>query len=398
MLKSKMTSTGVALMLVSLLLLGGCKSIRVTPMSVRMAESEMKRSPEGWMLDFSDRLKWNYCHGLVSQSFLDVYDRYGDEKFFKYVKQYADTMIYENGEIIGYKPHEFNIDRINTGKILFRLYNKTKDEKYKKALDLQRSQLKEHPRTQEGGFWHKKVYPCQMWLDGLYMGAPFYAQYGKEFNEPEVFPDVVNQFMLIRKHLYDPATGLFRHAWDECRQQAWADSITGQSAHVWGRAMGWYAMALVDALDFIPAETPRRDSMVIIFRELVQAVEKVQDPATGLWYQVLDQGTREGNYLESSCSAMFTYAILKGVRMGYLDASHRQIALKSYDGIIKNFIRENADGTISITRGCAVAGLGGKPYRSGTFEYYISEPVRDDDPKAVGPFIMASLEMEDFKK
>jgi unsaturated rhamnogalacturonyl hydrolase len=362
--------------------------------SVAMAESEMKRNPEGWMLDFSDKLRWNYCHGLVCQSFLDVYDRYGDKKFYTYVDNYADTMIYDNGEIIAYKPNEYNIDRINTGKILYRLYNTSKTEKYKLALDLQRSQLKTHPRTSEGGFWHKNVYPCQIWLDGQYMGLPFYAQYGKEFNEPAIFDDVAKQIKLVRKHLYDPQTGLYRHGWDECRKQQWADSITGQSPNVWGRADGWFALAMVDVLDFMPKNHPDRDSIITIFEEFTKAIVKYQDPQSGVWYQVLDKGNQKGNYLESSCSTMFVYALLKGVRMGYLDKSMLKPAKKGYQGILKQFIKTNTDNTISITQGCAVAGLGGKPFRSGSYDYYISEPVRDNDPKAVGPFIMASLEME----
>lgn len=367
------------------------------PWSVRMAESEIKRNPEGWMLDFSQKLKWNYCHGLVCQSFLDVYDRYGDEKLFAYVNQFADTMIYDNGDIIAYNPDEFSLDRINSGKILYRLYNRTNTEKYKLALDLQRSQLVKHPRTNEGAFWHKKVYPCQIWLDGQYMGLPFYAQYGREFGQPDIFSDVVSQIKLVHKYLRDPRTGLYRHAWDECREQQWADSITGQAPNVWGRAVGWWAMALVDVLDYLPKNLDGRDSVVVIFNDLAKAIVKVQDDKTGLWYQVADQGGREGNYLESSCSSMFVYAMLKGVRKGYLDKSYLKPSQKGYNGILEQFIRQEADGSVSITQACAVAGLGGKPYRSGTFEYYISEPVRDNDPKAVGPFIMASLEMEALK-
>lgn len=389
-------SAAIATVIATLVILFAAMPKRVTgqPWSVKMAESEIKRNPEGWMLDFSDRLKWNYCHGLVCQSLLDVYDRYGNDKFYKYVEQFADTMIYDNGQIIAYKPEEYNIDRINSGKILFRVYNKSKNEKYKLALDLQRGQLKTHPRTQEGGFWHKKVYPCQMWLDGQYMGLPFYAEYGMAFNEPQIFDDVVLQFKLVRKYLHDANTGLYRHAWDECKQQQWADSITGQAPNVWGRAVGWYAMALVDVLDFIPKEHPGRDSVITIFSELAQSIVRYQDDKTGVWYQVLDQGQRQGNYLESSCSSMFVYALLKGVRNGYLQPTMLDPAMKGYNGILNQFIQHNADGTISITKACAVAGLGGKPYRSGSFDYYISEPIRDNDPKAVGPFIMASLEME----
>ncbi|MFT3738139.1 MAG: glycoside hydrolase family 88 protein [Breznakibacter sp.] len=396
----KIGGIGALVLAAAVLLLvfgAGAGKAKQKPWSVRMAESEIKRNPEGWMLDFSQKLKWNYCHGLVCQSFLDVYDRYGDEKLFAYVNQFADTMIYDNGGIIAYNPEEYSLDRINSGKILYRLYNRTKTEKYKAALALQRHQLVDHPRTQEGVFWHKKVYPCQVWLDGQYMGLPFYAQYGRDFNEPAIFDDVVSQIKLVRKHLYDPKTGLYRHAWDECREQQWADSITGQAPNVWGRAVGWWAMALVDVLDYLPQDHSGRDSVILILNDLARAVVNFQDSKTGVWYQVADQGERKGNYLESSCSTMFVYSLLKGVRNGYLDKSYLKPARKGYQGILAQFIKENGDGTISITQACSVAGLGGKPYRSGTFDYYISEPVRDNDPKAVGPFIMASLEMEALK-
>ncbi len=380
-----------------ILLVLGCSSPKEKPLSVQMAESCIQRNPEGWMLDFSTKLKWNYCHGLVGKAMLDVYDAYGDDQFYEYMRQYADTMIAEDGSIFGYKMSDFNIDRVNSGKILFRIAEHESNPKYTKALHVLRDQLKEHPRTTEGGFWHKKRYPCQMWLDGLYMGAPFYAEYAKVFNESKDFDDVALQFKLIKKHLYDAETGLYRHGWDECLQQQWADSITGQSSHVWGRAVGWYAMALVDALDFFPADHPDRDTLISIFQDLSAAIVKFQDADSHVWYQVLDQGDREGNYLESTCSTMFVYSFLKGVRMGYLDEKYLSIGQTAYQGILDTFIQHNDDGSLSITNCCSVAGLGGNPYRSGSYEYYINEPIRDNDPKAVGPFIMASLEMEKVK-
>lgn len=337
------------------------------PMSVRMCQSEIIRNPEGWMLDFSTKLKWNYCHGLECQAFLDVYDRYGGEYLYKYVKQFADTVIDEKGLIYGYKKTNYNLDHVNSGKILFRLYGREKDPRYKIAMDTLRAQLASQPRTSDGGFWHKKIYPYQMWLDGIYMGSPFYAEYAATFNKPEDFADIVNQFLIIAKHTYDKKTGLYRHAWDEIKALPWSDLKTGQAPHVWGRALGWYMMAIVDALDFIPENQPGRDKMIGILNDLVKLLPEYQDSVTGAWYQVVDMPEREGNYLEMSCTPMYAYAIAKGVRKGYLPAESLEIARRAYEGIPKNFIVTDDRGIVSLTRVCGVAGLGGrKPYRDGS--------------------------------
>ena len=364
------------------------------PWSVRMSESEMIRCPESWQLDFQPKLKWDYCHGLELQAMLDVYDQYGDEKFCKYALAYADTMVNADGSIKKYKLEEYSLDRVNSGKFIFRIYEQTKDVKYKKALDLMRSQFDGHPRNADGGFWHKKVYPNQVWLDGIYMGAPFYAEYAFRNNQVEVYPDVVNQFLMAARHTYDPKNGLYRHACDVSRKERWADPVTGQSQHCWGRALGWYAMAFVDALEFIPEHEAGRDSMLVILNNVATQIKRLQDAKTGLWYQVLDKSGEPGNYLESSCSAMFVYSLFKGVRKGYIDKSYLQVAIKGYEGILKHFIEVDENGLVSITQACAVAGLGGKNYRMGDYTYYINETIRANDAKAVGPFIMASLEYE----
>lgn len=365
------------------------------PWSVRMVQSEMIRCPESWQLDFQPRLKWDYCHGLELQAMLDVYDTYGDKKIYDYALAYADTMIHADGSIKTYKLHEYNIDRLNSGKFLFRLYEQSKELKYKKAIDLLRSQLDTHPRNEDGGFWHKKIYPNQMWLDGLYMASPFYAEYAFRNNRPQDYGDVINQFLTVARHTYDPENGLYRHACDVSRKQRWGDPVTGQSAHAWGRAMGWYAMAFVDALDFIPRHEAGRDSMLVILNNIATQVKRLQDPQTGLWYQVLDKSGAKDNYVESSCSAMFVYTLFKAVRMGYIAPSYLEVALKGYEGMLKHFIEVDEAGVVSITRACAVAGLGGdKIYRSGDYDYYINETIRSNDPKAVAPFIMASLEYE----
>ena len=361
-------------------------------MAVKMAKSEMKQFPEPWTVDFNPKPVWNYTQGLIAQSMMLVYKETQNDTYYKYAKLYADKIIDATGNIAGYKVDEYNIDCLNSGKFLFDLYNKTKDERYKKVILLLRDQLKTQPRTSEGGFWHKQRYPNQMWLDGLYMGAPFYAQYAKEFNEPALYDDVVNQFVTIHKHTYNPKDGLNYHGWDESKTQKWANPVTGCSPNFWGRAMGWYAVALVDVLDFLPKEHKGRAKILEILNQVVVGIQKYQDPKTGLWYQVLDQGNREGNYLEATCSSMFVYALLKASRKGYIPDSYKTIAVKGYNGILKNLIKDNGDGTISLTKCCSVAGLGGNPYRDGSFEYYIKEPVRDNDAKGVGPFIMASIE------
>ena len=364
------------------------------PWSVRMVQSEMVRCPESWQLDFQPSLKWDYCHGLELQAMLDVYDRYGDERIYNYALAYADTMIHDDGSIVKYKRSDFSLDRINSGKFIFRIYDQTKNEKYRKALDLMRSQLDDHPRNEDGGFWHKKIYPNQVWLDGIYMGAPFYAEYAYRNSRVNDYADVINQFLMAARHTYDPQTDLFKHACDVSRKERWSNPETGQSLHSWGRAMGWYAMAFVDALDFIPKHEAKRDSMLMVFNQLCGMIKRTQEPKSGLWYQVLDKSGAPGNYLESSCSVMFVYALFKGVRMGYIEKSYLDVAIKGYNSILKEFIEVDKDGLVTITKACAVAGLGGKVYRSGDYDYYINEMIRPNDAKAVGPFIMASLEWE----
>ncbi|NDV95897.1 glycoside hydrolase family 88 protein [Dysgonomonas sp. 521] len=362
---------------------------------IQMSDSEMKRNPEGWMLDFSKAPKWNYCHGLELQAIFQTWQKTFDQKYYDYVYGFADLMVEEDGQIKTYKPLEYNIDRVNSGKMLFPMYALTKQERFKKALDLMRDQMRTHPRTKDGSFWHKKIYPHQVWLDGLYMAGPYLAQYAKTFNEPELFDDVAVQILDVKKYLYDAKTGLYYHGWDESRQQRWADPVTGLSPNFWSRSIGWYMMAMIDVLDFLPENHPNRAEIITLFTDLCAAVEKYRDADTGMWYQVTDQMGREGNYIESSASAMFIYSWVKGSQKGYLDESYLEKGKSAYDQFIKRFIKKNEDGTISLTDGCAVAGLGGeKNYRDGSYEYYINEPVRDNDPKAVGPFIMLSIMLD----
>lgn len=368
------------------------------PWAQKMAETLMADYEELWHIENKEKPKWTYTHGLVSLAYLKLWKKTGDSRYFDYAKGYVDALIDENGIIKGYEIDKYNIDKINSGKILFLFYKETGDTRYKTAMDTLRKQLKNQPRTESGGFWHKKRYPWQMWLDGIYMGAPFYAAYGLEYNEPENFDDVAHQITLIEEKTRDDKTGLLYHGWDESKQQKWADQVTGCSPNFWGRAMGWYAMALVDVLDFIPEDHSRRNEIIAVMQRLAEAIVKVQDKETGLWYQVLDQGGREGNYLEGSVSSMFSYSLLKAVKKGYIDKSYLENAFKAYEGILNNLIKTSEEGKITISPVCAVSGLGGNPYRDGSYEYYINERRRDNDPKATGPFIMASMLYDKMKK
>jgi unsaturated rhamnogalacturonyl hydrolase len=364
------------------------------PWSMRAALSSMARNPDSLLIDSGGVPRWNYTQGLQLMAILKVWERTKDAKLFDYAKHYYDGIIDPDGQIKTYNPAEFNIDRINSGKCLFTLYRETKDEKYRKAIELLRGQMRQHPRTSEGGFWHKQIYPHQMWLDGLYMGSPFLAEYAATFGEPATLDDVALQFILMEKHARDEKTGLLYHAWDESHQQRWCDPATGRSRFFWGRAEGWYAMALVDALDFFPKDHPKRAELIAILSRLAEAIVKVQDPFDGVWYQILDQPTREKNYQEASVTTMFAYALLKGVRQGYLDPKYRAAGRKAYDGAVTRFVEVDAQGQVHIRSICIVAGLGGTPYRDGSYEYYVGERVGSDDPKGVGPFILASLENE----
>lgn len=357
------------------------------PWSVRMAESVMERNPE-----FMQR--WHYEVGVMLKAFYELHERTGEEQYWDYVKQNMDRYVQPDGSIRTYEMSDYNLDQINAGKLLFPLYERTGDERYRMAADTLREQLHGHPRTSEGGFWHKKVYPHQMWLDGVYMMGPFLTRYGQAFDEPEAFDEVAREILLVARHMRDPATGLYYHGWDESRMQRWADNETGLSKNFWGRGTGWYGMALVDVLDYLPDDHPDRGAIVQVLKDYAAAIRAIQDPVTGLWYQVLDKPNREENYLEASASNMFTYTLVKGVREGYLGDEYLDVARRAYDGILEHFIEVTDEGLVNLCCTVSVGGLGGDDQRDGTFEYYMSEPLRVNDNKGVGPFIMTSLLME----
>ncbi|MBN1313774.1 MAG: glycoside hydrolase family 88 protein [Anaerolineae bacterium] len=358
-----------------------------TPWSLRITTSALSR----YSLEVG---RWHYAHGLLFKGVYKLYQQTGDVRYWKRLVEYVDHYVNDDGTIKTYSKEEYNLDQIRPGQLLFPVYESTGEDRYKRAIELLRDQLRHHPRTKEGGFWHKQIYPYQMWLDGIYMGSPFYAQYAVTFDEPEAFDDIAFQVVTVEKHTRDPKTGLLYHAWDESRQQRWADPETGCSPHFWSRAIGWYVMAIVDLLDLFPTDHDARKDFVAILERTLTAVSRVQDKATGLWWQVLDQGEREGNYLEASGTSMFIYAAAKGVRKGYLDRSMLDVAVKGFDGLIDNMVTIDDEGLINLHGICSSAGLGGNPYRDGSFEYYIGEPVETNNLHGVGAFILAALELE----
>ena len=390
--------------------------------------SEMQRVPKSYLLDFSTTPKWSYVMGIELEGMLDTYLCYGGEAIRKYCQEYTDTMIYADGNIRGFNILDYNLDNIRTGHFVTRMYQNWPEAKNLKAMQLMMKQLQDQPRTvADRVFWHKAVYAYQVWLDGIFMGLPFRcltapitekAPKGKRTKGnpvTSIYDDAVNQLKITYQRTLDPKTGLNRHAYDETRKTFWADKETGLSQHCWGRAQGWYTMALIEVLDALPEDYARRSEVIDLLKSDFDAILKWQDKDSGVWYQVMDSPSREGNYLESTCSAMFTYALLKAYRKGYVGEKYRDAGIKAYKGIINKFIKVHPDKTISLTECCSVAGLGPAETpeviaamkkinpkgsvkenrrRDGSYAYYLSEPIRYNDAKGVGPFIWASLEME----
>lgn len=373
-----------------------------------MTYSEMKRTPKSYLLDFASKPRWNYAVGIELEGLLDTYRVHGDDSILNYLHTYRQKMIDERGDVVGYDYNAFNLDNVRPAKFILRMqqYGARKGEKI--ALKTFMKQLLNQPRTREGVFWHKAIYANQVWLDGIFMGLPFYCDYAVKTCSPRkarrILDDAVNQMMQTDRRTYDEKTGLWKHAWDETHRQFWANPLTGQSLHTWARALGWYVMAMTECLDVMPDDYPRKAEVVALLQKVMKAVVQYQDKKSGVWYDVLDVESPK-NYLESTASCMFAYVLLKGSRMGWLDTDFNEAGKRAYEGILKRFIRVNKDRTITLTDCCSVSGLGpGKgPFvpagkenykRDGSFDYYMSEPIRDNDAKGIGPFIWASLEME----
>jgi unsaturated rhamnogalacturonyl hydrolase len=362
---------------------------------------------------------WGYEDGFRLDGIVAEWHNTADPALFNYIKAAVDPCIAADGTIVGYKAETHTLDNIEMGRAVLFLYRVTSQPKYALAAKFLYDQLDQQPRTASGGYWHKQVYPNQMWLDGAYMAEPFRAEYAVTFQSSADFDDIAKQLLLMDAHMRDPKSGLLRHGWDESKSMPWADKQTGLSPEVWGRAMGWYSMALIDVLDWFPKDHPKRQALIDAFDRTMSAVGRKQDEDNGLWWQVLDQGpgqdsfvtkdangvewvhldagpAAKGNFVEASASSMFTYAFAKGVRMGYLSNDHDGLlsAKLGWEGIQKQFITTNPDGTLTLHGTVKVGGLGGKPYRAGDYDYYIHEPVVDQDKKGVGAFLLAGSEME----
>jgi len=378
-------------------------SERALAWAQKLADSELARKTllyrhDGWDTNRGRKPRFEYdISGLLPMAYDELAKVAPDPRYGSVPHELTASFIGAGGKIETYDETAYSLDSVMPGEVLLRLYEQTKDERYKVAASQLRRQLEHHPRTTEGAFWHKKKYPSQLWLDGVYMGMPFLARYSRAFEDGRGLDDVVKEFVLTREHLRDPQTGLYYHAWDESKQQDWADPQTGRSRYFWGRGLGWFSMALVDVLDHIPeSDTKHREPLLAIVRELAPALLAVRDPATHTWWQILNMSDAPGNYRESSASAMFTYFLAKAVRAGYLPASLRQQVVESFDGLVEQFIRVYPDGSISLTDQCLVAGLGYG--RDGSYRYYMSEPIWQDDPKATAPFILAAVELHRLLK
>jgi unsaturated rhamnogalacturonyl hydrolase len=362
----------------------------------RLADATIAEHPTAWNMRKSDgNYVWSYTQGLVGLGMERLSRKHSEPRYHSYMKAYVDHYVASDGTVRTLEVGEFNIDSINSGKLLFPLLDETGDPRYRRAIAHLRRQLEWQPRTTNGVFWHKLKYPWQVWLDGLYMGAPFYAEYARRFGRPDELDDVARQFRESYAKLRDPQTGLLFHGWDESRVQRWSDRNTGRSPGFWTRSLGWYAMALADTYEQFPAEHAARPELARMLAELGDALHRVQDPRSKVWWQVPDQPGREGNFLEASGSAMVAYAWAKGARLGMLDARYRGLARESFDGLVRELVDWDAStGGVRLRNVCRSAGLGGDPYRDGTYAYYVSTPVEANDAHGVGAFLLASAEIE----
>jgi unsaturated rhamnogalacturonyl hydrolase len=376
-----------------------------------MAATVIKMWPTGAVLTTVHPGVWGYEEGVLLDGMAAEWHSTADGQDFKYIKTAVDKYVTDDGTITGYKADGHTLDDIEMGRAVLLVYRVTQQAKYYKAAKFLHDQLALQPRTASGGYWHKQIYPNQMWLDGAYMAGPFRAAYAVTFQEPGDFDDIAKQLLLMDEHMRDPKTGLMKHGWDESKQMAWADKTTGLSPEVWARAMGWYAMALVDVLDWFPKDHPQRVALLDALNRTATAIGAFQDKETGLWWQVMDEGpkrfdripggpsdvpakAKKGNYPEASASCMFVYSLAKGVRMGYLPQSDAASAKRGWEGIQKQFVTMGADGLMVLNGTVKVGGLGGTPYRTGSYDYYVGEKTGVNDAKGIGAFLLAGSEME----
>ena len=357
-----------------------------------------KSSPQApvWNIEkikHGEQSSWNYIDGCMIKASLELYHLKKDPRYLDFADRFIDYFVQEDGSILSYDPEEYNLDNVNAGKTLFDLYRLTRKEKYRKAIDTVYGQIKGQPRTSSGNFWHKLIYPNQVWLDGLYMAQPFYMQYELTYNDGKNCRDSFQQFLFVYEHMRDLRNHLYYHAYDDSRESFWCDPVTGLSDNFWLRALGWYAMALIDTIEIMPEQLSReKEQLHRIYKELIDAMLPYQDETTGMWYQVVNHGGIRPNYLETSGSAIFAYAIMKSVRLGLLEPSYYAYGKKAFDGICNTYLSEK-DGELQLGGICLVAGLGNKEMREGTFDYYMREPVVENDAKGVAPLVLAYVEV-----
>lgn len=335
---------------------------------------------------------WNYIDGCMITALLAMADITGEKAYFDFAESFIDWFVLEDGSIKTYELDKKTLDDVNEGRVLFTLYERTGKEKYRKAAELIYEQLQRQPRTFEGSFWHKDIYPNQVWLDGIYMALPFIALYEKTFGNAD-YSDVYKQIITVREHMFDEKKKLYYHGYDASRKAFWADPVTGLSKNFWLRSIGWFAVALADLMEILPADDQRK-KLEAIFAELMEGIAPYSDEKTGMYYQVVDQGGREGNYLETSGSSMIAYAMLKGVRLGLLPKEYAAKGSKTFNGIVDKYL-SFTDDEMNLEGICLVAGLGpeNNRRRDGSYEYYISEPIVKNDAKGVAPFLLCYTEI-----
>ena len=372
----------------------GLAHVSKPSLSRQVAAATMRRWPDGRFVPPGTAWQWNYQLGTLLAGMNALWYNTADASYYNYLKKSIDGLVASDGSIPTYDSKEESLDDVMPGRQLLLLYRVTQDVKYYKAASILRKQLSTQPRSASGGLWHKRISPDQMLLDDQYMVEPFYAEYASLFNEPQDFPDITRQLVLLEQHARDPKSGLLYHEWDETHKEAWADKTKGTSPNFWSRGMGWYMMALVDTLPYYPQGDPGRPALLAILNRTSAAVVKYQDKKTGLWYQIPDQQNRSGNYFESSAACMFTYALAKGVRLGYLPHLYLQDATNAWKGIQEHFVHTDPHGDVEISGTVKGIDLGGKPSHDGSYSYYVDSPVISNDPKGIGAFLLAGSEME----